>query len=174
MLRLAPLQHLALKQAAEAHSISLNEWIVQKLFSAKEPVSLVVSTILAAFHKDVKGIVLFGSVARGQDTRSSDVDLLIVLTETRQISRELYRQWDDEVLPILGDRHSPQFCHSAKLEALSSLWLEVALDGKVLYDESRHLESELQFIRHKIAAGDYARKISYGHPYWVKRERDAK
>lgn len=169
VLRMTPSQHLALRQAAEAHDTSLNDWIVQKLFSAENLSSSVVEIILSAFAKDVQAIILFGSVARGDQDQTSDIDLLIVLESSRPIDRGLYHLWDKKIMPVLGIQYSPQFCHRTKLESASSLWLEVALDGKILFDEDKRIEADMQTLRHKIAAGEYLRKMSHGHSYWVKR-----
>lgn len=170
VLRLTPQQHLVLRKAAAAHAISLNEWILQSLFSTETP-SQIVSLILATYKADVKSIILFGSVARADNTKASDIDLLIVLASSCPIDRNLYRKWDQEVLPLLGSQYSPQFSHSPDIQSASSLWLEVALDGKVLYDNGGG-EKILQALRHQIASGHYQRKMSHGHAYWIHRRND--
>lgn len=58
-------------------------------------------TAIAARH-GVSGIRLFGSVARGEDTPDSDIDLLIDLDETRGFQD--YLSFVEEVEGLLGRR----------------------------------------------------------------------
>jgi len=61
-------------------------------------------------HEDAlkaKGVVhaaVFGSTARGEDTKDSDVDILIDLDETRPINVFDYASIKDEIKNIVGGR----------------------------------------------------------------------
>lgn len=46
---------------------------------------------------DIKQIILFGSVARGEDTDNSDIDILIITVSEEKISKNV----DDKVFDIL-------------------------------------------------------------------------
>lgn len=46
---------------------------------------------------DIKQIILFGSVARGEDTDNSDIDILIITVSEDKISKNV----DDKVFDIL-------------------------------------------------------------------------
>jgi hypothetical protein len=106
---------------------------------------------------------------RGEARRTSDVDLLIVLGDGVPIRRDLYTAWDKQVMPALGEKYSPQFSHVPKGN-VSSLWLEVALEGQIDFDPHGRVRQVLYKIKEEIASGRYRRKISHGHPYWVKIE----
>lgn len=47
--------------------------------------------------EDIKQIILFGSVARGEDTDNSDIDILIITVSEDKISKNV----DDKVFDIL-------------------------------------------------------------------------
>ena len=52
------------------------------------------------FGPDLAGLALFGSVARGEEFPDSDLDLLLVMVDSRPIRRELYTRWEKDVAAI--------------------------------------------------------------------------
>lgn len=172
VLRLDPELHRLLKAEAERRGESLNTLCVSKIKGvgpAEAPPFL--DLILRRF-KPV-AVIQFGSSVRGQHTAASDIDLLIVLPADRPISRQLYADWD-EVVGRTADQVSPQFTHlPAKGRPIGSLWLEVAIEGEILYSRGPEVKEALRRIRSSIARGDYTRKSSHGQSYWVRRESDA-
>lgn len=169
-MRLEPDLHRRLKVEAEAHQSSLNRWIVRRLTGAPAVADDVTHQVIArVFADDLEGVVAFGSYVRGQMTSASDIDLLIVLRAERRIGRELYSEWDKRIAAHLDSRYSPQFSHLPSANP-SSLWLEVALEGEVLLDQSARVRSSLHDIRRQIAEGKFIRRISHGHPYWVSQQ----
>ena len=112
------------------------------------------------------GLVLFGSMARGEARDSSDVDLLIVVKRELALERRLYVQWDTA---FADSRLSPHFVHlPLNAEQAGSIWLEVAIDGILLFENGRDISHMLGKIRTAMAAGRIVRKTAYGHPYWIK------
>ncbi len=175
VLRLQPRLHLRLREEARRHEVSLNEWIVSRLEpNPLEAATVPVEPILSAFDNQIEGVVLFGSTARGERRKDSDVDLLIVLRSDIEIRRGLYSAWDQKVAPLLGDVYSPQFTHLHETtQSASSLWLEVAMEGQVLFDPEGQVRKFMRALREQIAEGAFVRKLSHGHPYWVRREENA-
>jgi predicted nucleotidyltransferase len=115
---------------------------------------------------DLEAVVLFGSEARGQSRPSSDIDLLIVVKRRLDLSRDLYRRWDDQAT---DRRMSPHFVHLPHdVSTAGSLWFEVALDGVILYQETLRISEFLHSVRKAIADGFIRRRYTHGHPYWVK------
>jgi len=171
VLRIPGSLHTDLKQEAFQLGISLNEFIVRKLLNkSADPYR----AIKRVWGNDLLGIVLFGSSVRGETRASSDIDLLIVLDERVPIRRILYAIWDEKIMPIMGSSFSPQFSHLTGSEnSVSSLWLEVALEGQIEFDPRGSVRKNLFKIKERIASGEYRRKLSHGHPYWV-REKNAK
>lgn len=177
VLRVSPLFHKQLKEEAQSQKLSLNDWIVKKLMSSNgvQSSEVVLKTIQNCFDGKMIGIVQFGSTVRGDQKTNSDIDLLIVLKNNQEITRSLYTVWDEKVAPTLGNKYSPQFSHLTELERVSSLWLEIAMEGIVLLDENNLIKNHIIEIRRKIAAGKYLRKLAHGHPYWVANgEQSAK
>ena len=173
--------HTRLKRAADSSGQSLNNFCIEKLtsFLARRETGMVNSgaeiqrLILKSLPFEIVGIILFGSVARGEATSESDFDLLIVLPSDQEINRNLYREWDKSVAAQasrLVDRVvNPHFVSlPSDIYAVGSLWFEVSLDGVILFDKMGDVSKALSTIRHRIAAGEIARHDSHGQIYWIK------
>lgn len=153
---------------------SLNKIILKKILSDREADKSIFSSVdpVVSYWKDhLLGIVIFGSAVRNERTKSSDIDLLIVLDQNKAIDRTLYSSWDLDLESRMGKEYSPQFSHCPDMESISSLWLEVAMEGEILYDPSEQIRKILRLIREKVAEGIYQRKMIHGHPYWVRKEK---
>lgn len=171
VLRIPPDLHTQLKRAAEREQTSLNQYITQQLLQQTSQSTIISQTLTKVFGDALLGVIVFGSSVRGEARQNSDIDLLIVLDSERAITRELYSLWDAKIEGKLGSVYSPQFSHLPKdFMNPSSLWLEIALEGEVLLDNSGRLRGTLTSVRDRIASGQFLRKYSHGHPYWVRRE----
>lgn len=129
----------------------------------------------SSFSSKLEAIAIFGSVAKGLDTKNSDLDVLLVLSESSKINRALYRIWDEEIADKIskqisyGKEVSPHFVSMANnIENIHSLWLEVAISGIVIWKASPKIEYTIQNIRLAIAKGYFTRKETHGHPYWLR------
>lgn len=172
VLRIDPKLHKSLKTKAKLSGESLNSYCIQKLHDLNHPQNNEVLLKIIE-HFSPLGVILFGSVARNEARDTSDIDLLIVLPDSQKIERSLYQQWD--TIDMTTIKYSPQFTHLPKDENnYSSLWLEVSIDGDILFDSNSLLKLTLQKIRKKIAEGSYLRKISHGQGYWVRKDEHAK
>lgn len=177
VLRLDPLEHQKLKRIAERESCSLNELCARYLKEqAQSPLKASqllrqISILNSYLSENFIGLILFGSTIRGEARKSSDIDLLIVLGETDNVRRRLYRIWDEKIASKLDPRYSPQFAKLPNPEMAGSLWLEVAIEGRILYDRNELIQSRLSQIRERIAEGFWERKYAHGHPYWVKKKK---
>ncbi len=178
--RLPPGIHEALRVEAASTGISLNavcrgvleEYVSRKQspISKAEEASPVVSEIRRLLGNTLVGVVLFGSVARGESREGSDIDLLIVLSQDQALGRKLYATWDER---FGVNQQSPHFVHIPGTAAdAGSLWLETAVEGVILYDRDGSVSRFLGRIRRLIASGKLKRRSVYGHPYWVKTEGD--
>lgn len=173
VVRVDPKLHKALRKEAQEKGESLNSLCVHKLSgrTLENPWVNIVEVIVKGYQP--LGIALFGSVARGENKESSDVDLLIVLNSSETVDRDCYRKWDK--LFSGNTKLSPQFVHQPRSnEAIGSIWLETAMDAEVLYDPSGQLKKTFLDIRKEIARGAYLRKESYGHSYWIRQDINAK
>lgn len=173
VLRIDPALHAALRDAASASGLSLNEYCTRKLAAPAgdvlDPVADVVMRSASAVGEAFLGIVGFGSWARGEMAASSDVDLLVVIESDLPVTRRLYRDWDRDPLRWESHRVEPHFVHLPEdARAVSGLWAEAAADGIVLFDRDFTIARWLGEVRRQIASGRLVRRESNGHPYWVE------
>ena len=122
-----------------------------------------IDTILPAFGPDLCGVILYGSYARGEYRQSSDIDLLVVLNNKIPIERDLYSRIPDTLIEnrqvsamIVNLPNNPR-----------GIWLDVAIDGLVLFDKVGEVSRFLAKTRSLILNGEMKREIAHGIPYWV-------
>ena len=123
------------------------------------------------FGDRLAGVLLFGSYARGDSRDTSDIDLLIVLDSGIPLRRELYRRWDQDA--DVEEKVSPHLVHvPAEPDQAGSLWLETALDSRILYDRSGAVADLLAQLRKLVETGGVERRMVHGHPYWIRHKRE--
>ncbi len=131
-------------------------------------------SIIEFWREKLCAILLFGSVAKAAHTPSSDVDLLLVLKNHVEPTRELYREWD-----VFYEKSRKEFSHTQEISPqfvqcphnvfdAGGLWYEVAIQGVLLWQSDESVFHFLQNVREIIACGKIIRHFSHGHPYWVK------
>jgi predicted nucleotidyltransferase len=165
-----------LRDAAVERGVSMNDYCVRKLASPSDPFALPVAApafqrACDMFGSELIGVVLYGSWARGEETDSSDIDLLIVVGREVKLSRQVYRIWDESPIEWNGRMVEPRFVHfPPPEETVAGWWGDVAIDGIVLFEAAFKLSMRLARIRRDIAAGRIRRYESHGQSYWVTRE----
>ncbi len=177
VLRLDPGLHAALRRAAQASGLSLNDYCARKLaaplFEPGGPAEVLVARALSAFGADLVGMVAYGSWARGEAATDSDLDVLVALSPDLALARERYRAWDEAPPQWQGRRIEVHLAHLPRAGAgITSTWAEVALDGLVLFDPDFALARSLAAIRRRIVTGALQRRSAHGQPYWLE-PRDA-
>lgn len=131
----------------------------------------IVKAFEQGFQEMFWGLVLFGSAARGEAGETSDLDLLVVadplpekFTTRMQLLRSLLpRHLRGKVSLIAKTR--------AEFEGgFPSYYLDLALDGIILYDREDYMTQKLERIRSLIqAAGLTRRRTEYGFVWQWKR-----
>lgn len=175
VIRMDPGLHAALRASAVAAGTSLNDYCVTRLAlasstgaTADDGAAAVIRRAAAIGGGALMGVVAFGSWARGEATEESDADVMIVLDESVQITREMYRQWDAAPVSLEGRPVEPLFARIPAPDAqLPGLWAEIAMDGIVLFDRGYTTARRLAELRAQIAEGRMTRRWSNGQPYWV-------
>jgi len=173
VLRLDPALHARLRDTAGRLDISLNEYCSRILAApgsrALVPAGEVIQRLHARFGRNLAGVVVYGSWARGELVSTSDVDLLVVLSPDVPIRRSLYREWDDDDPRWDGRVVEPHFVHLAGVGGeISGTWAEAAVEGIVLLDPELTISRRLMGIRRRIAEGEIVRRLVHGQPYWVQ------
>lgn len=174
LLRLPAGLHAALRAAAEAASLSLNEYCVRRLaapggfLATNRDAAAAVERAADLVGEHLVAVVVYGSWPAGQAAVSSDVDLLVVVDKDVALTRALYRQWDDAPVHWQGRLVDPHFVHvPAESDPVSALWAEVAVTGMVLFERDDRVSRHLIRARQGIAEGRLVRRLAHGQPYWV-------
>ena len=167
--------HALLRAAAAEADISLNDYCALKLSCpAGNPGQLqdsaqVIQKAAAEFGDKLLAVAVYGSWARGEAERTSDVDLLLVLDSGVKLARDLYRHWDQH--PLCWEKR-PLEVHFAHLpeadHEVRGIWAELALDGLVLFERDFQLSRLLSRVRKQMLAGRIVRKTVHGQPYWIE------
>ena len=182
LIRLPVALHQQLKRLAALSRIPLNQACVEILQAgsvnagagkfvlgvSKDPalnsLPALIEEACNEYPRRIDAVVLFGSAARGTMRDNSDIDLLIVLAQSETVDRDCYNEWrwskvnDREVAPLFV-----QLPH----DTVRGVWLEIALDGIVMYDRTLEASRYLIGLRRLIGAGQYQRHTAYGQPYWI-------
>lgn len=176
LLRTPAALHAALRRAARARRLSLNQYCLERLSappaSAPTAATALVARVAAAFDGHVEAVVVYGSWARGEASTDSDVDVLVVLDPAVPLAREVYRRLDDGAIAWDGHPVQIQVVHPPPTTGLAvgGLWPEIALDGIVLFERGYALSRRLVSIRRAIADGRLVRRTAHGQPYWTAKE----
>lgn len=180
VLRLPPALHERLRDTARGLGVSLNALCARLLQDAAARIEAGrttqptwhdrVADFVRVAQVRVIGTILFGSAARGELRHGSDIDLLVVVDAATPLSRSLYARWDEVALGQTSDREvNAHFVKlPASVEEAGSLWLEAAVEGVILQDESGRVRRFLQDLRRAVAAGRFVRSVAHGQPYWKR------
>lgn len=182
VLRLPSHLHKTLALKAKRQGVSLNTVCVSILSGEKaEKEDSVIFKAFGNVLPDVKkhfgnhllGIVAFGSQVTHEATETSDIDFLLILDETVEITRSLYRWWDEGIKFSGESVVNPHFVtFPANLEEVSGIWFEVAEHHIILYQQGKRIEKLFKNLSDMIDRGVVRRLISNGHPYWVWRKHE--
>jgi predicted nucleotidyltransferase len=175
VLRIDPGMHALLRKAAAEANLSLNEYCAMKLAAPTGQLARlrdgaqVVLRAAAEYGEKLVAAAVYGSWARGEADRASDIDLLLVLDSRVALTRELYRRWD--LHQLVWDQHPIEvhFVHLPDMDrSVPGIWAEIALDGLILFERDFQLSKRLAQVRKKMLTGRILRKTIHGQPYWTE------
>jgi predicted nucleotidyltransferase len=113
-------------------------------------------------------VVLFGSRARGDAKEESDWDLLVIAKDLPKRQMERYRKTKESLPQKWRGRVSILAKTPDEFEAvLPSLYLEIALDGLILYDPEDYARDLLQKLQRLIRAKDLRREKRGADFIWL-------
>lgn len=173
MLRIDPALHRALRAAAEQSGLSLNAYCSRKLAiplpARPEPAAGIVLAASELLGDDLAAVVAYGSWVRDELTQASDLDVLLVVRRSVDLTRDLYRRWDEQERTWGSHPVEPHFIHVRDgSDPISGLWAEAAIEGVVLFEHGFETSRELARIRAEIAGGVLERRRLHGQSYWVR------
>lgn len=172
--RLPPALHGALQAAAREAGLSLNEYCVRRLavtgpgLAVDDPAASLVVRAAELAGDALVAVIVYGSWARGEAVRTSDVDVLVVVERHIALTRTLYRAWDEQPVTWQGRTVDPHFAHPPDEGAGIGLWGEIAVDGVVLFERGTRVSTHLARVRRAIAHGTFVRRFVHGQPYWTE------
>jgi predicted nucleotidyltransferase len=121
---------------------------------AQEVSKAVVASLKGGLGKKLVSVILFGSRARGEGDEMSDWDLLVLAEGLPDGTLTRYQFLKGLVPAVWRGRVSILGKTPGEFESyLPPLWLDIALDGVILYDRKGFAEDRLnrlkRLIRHK-------------------------
>ena len=134
------------------------------------------SALKEFFQDNLVSVVLFGSVARGEASELSDVDLLIVCEELPGSRWKRYALFHQAVASLAGileklarQHYYPEFRPVLKTrreaEVHTPLYLDMAEDAWILYDRDGFFAGVLAGLRQRLAELG-ARRVFLGDGSW--------
>lgn len=129
------------------------------------------------FKDDLVSVVLYGSLARGEAGRYSDIDLLLLcesLPDERLKRQDIFLEIEDKLENELEELYergyhpylSPILKTRREAEKLSPLYLDMVHDALVLYDRDDFFKEVLERLRKRLESLR-ARKVRIGGKwYW--------
>lgn len=130
------------------------------------------------FDKNLVSVVLYGSLARGEVKKDSDIDLLIISenlpkerSRRQDMFMELEKESDEEIKRIYEKWGcypyiSPILKTREEARNLSPLYLDMVTDAKILYDKDDFFKEILEKLRMELDSLN-AKKIKVGKKwYW--------
>jgi predicted nucleotidyltransferase len=115
------------------------------------PLEKVVAAFKQGLGDDLVAVVLFGSRARGEADEASDWDLLVIARHLPERTFKRYR-WLKGMLPVAWRGQTAILAKTPEeFESyLTSLFLDIALDGIILHDSDGYIAERLASLRRLI------------------------
>lgn len=129
------------------------------------------------YDKRVVSIVLYGSFGRGKYNKESDIDLLLVIEGYRwdeplaveEAERLAIRQWE---LERSYHKVQPYPLRPEQASYHRPIYLDITIEGKVLYDRGGFISGVLDDVRRRLAElGAERHELPDGSWYWVLKPK---
>ena len=152
----------------------------------RTPYDELISTLLESLKRSFKlvSLVVYGSVARNEAWKESDIDLLLVLEnlEDRYKAFKLFESAEKEVEKSLKEAEAQAGLHDifqsdyqveSRSSLISPLYLDMIEDGIILYDKDNFFHEVLRRLRTRLEELG-AEKIRVGKKWYWRLKRDYK
>lgn len=127
----------------------------------------VVEQLRSALGERLVSVVLFGSQARGEATAESDWDLLVIATGLPEKPLERHMFLTRLISPGAADAASLLAKTPEEFESgVPSLYLDIAVDGQILYDLYGYMTERLATLRRVIAQAGLYREHTQAGDWW--------
>jgi nucleotidyltransferase len=134
------------------------------------------------FQDRLVSVVLYGSVARGDNRNDSDIDLLLVIedlpktiTERVILFDRVERKLDDDIMRLMDEGYYVTFSPILKTpeEAMrfSPIYMDITEDAIILYDKNDFFRKVLEKTKKRLKKLGFERVwLSEKSWYWRKRD----
>ncbi len=146
---------------------------MQPFHPERDVPTIAVEALSRSLGDRLLAVVLFGSRSRGEAGEGSDWDLLVVVEGLPESPLERH-------IPL--KRLLPPGCEAVSLlprtpeefeDHMPSLYLDIALDGKILYDPQGYMAERLSHIRRLIGELGLYREWTEAGQEWRWRKQPA-
>jgi predicted nucleotidyltransferase len=138
----------------------------------KKMLSQIVTDLQEGLGERLMAVVLYGSRARGQAGQASDWDVFIIASDLP------VQFWERHILlkRFLPAAYRGAISLLAKTpqefeEKISSIYLDIAQDGQILFDSKGYARRRLADLRRLMAEKGLYRKKSSGGEVWRWRQK---
>lgn len=134
------------------------------------------------FQDRLVSVVLYGSVARGDNRKDSDIDLLLVIkdlpktiTERVILFDKVERKLDDDIMRLMDEGYyvtfSPVLKTPKEAARFSPIFMDMTEDAIILYDRDGFFRKVLEKTRKRLKELGFERVwLSEKSWYWRKRD----
>jgi nucleotidyltransferase len=134
------------------------------------------------FQDKLISVVLYGTIARGDNRKDSDIDLLLVIkdlpktiTERVILFDKVERKLDDDILKLMDEGYYVTFSPIPKTpeEAMrfSPIYMDMTEDAIILYDKNDFFRKVLEKTEKRLKELGFERvRLSEKSWYWRKRD----
>jgi len=134
------------------------------------------------FQDRLVSVVLYGSVARGDNRKDSDIDLLLVIkdlpktiTERVVLFDKVERKLDDDIMRLMDEGYyvtfSPVLKTPEEAVRFSPIFMDMTEDAIILYDRDGFFRKVLEKTRKRLKELGFERVwLSEKSWYWRKRD----
>ncbi|MET1160516.1 MAG: nucleotidyltransferase domain-containing protein [Thermoprotei archaeon] len=153
----------------------------------KEPYKTIVAKLLDALHKvygdKLVSLVVYGSVARGDARRDSDLDVLIIVDNNLPRSRferiRTYLKAEDMIIDFLDKLIdegyavviSPVIKTVEEAKHVSPLYLDMVEDAVIVYDKNNFFQQILLKLKEKLDKQG-AERVWIGRKWYWRLKKD--
>jgi hypothetical protein len=136
------------------------------------------------FQDKLVSVVLYGSVARGDNRKDSDIDLLLVIkdlpktiTERAILFDKVEKKLDDDIMRLMDEGYyvtfSPVLKTPEEAVTFSPIYMDMTEDAVILYDRDGFFRKVLEKTRKRLKELGFER-VWLTEKSWYWRKRDYK
>lgn len=164
----------------------MREEAEENLSRIAEPYRRVLKALLDALKKkfgsSLVSVVVYGSVARGEARRDSDIDLIIVadgLPKSRMRRQDVFMEVEEELQGLIEELRSegyfadfsPILKTPEEASIVTPLYLDLTEDALIIYDKDSFFRRVLERLRSRLRELG-AERVRYGKLWYWRLKKD--